>query len=86
MSTRYRLANETTRLGRVTEVHMGAAKGYKCPSCGFETDTSNCDECNAIVKWDDEVGGDAHCTGCKMAIYQTTCRECGDTFDLSHGR
>lgn len=30
--------------------------GYLCPSCGFDTDMTHCDDCNAIVKWDSEVG------------------------------
>lgn len=64
---------------------MGAVKGYKCPTCGYETDKSNCDKCNAIVKWDGKVHGSAHCTGCGRAIYKTTCRKCGVEFGLSHG-
>lgn len=64
---------------------MGNLKGYTCPSCGFHSDTSNCDECDAMVRWDDEVGGEAHCTGCGQEIYQTTCRKCRAKFDSSHG-
>lgn len=60
----------------------GPIVGYQCPSCGFDTDMTHCDDCNAVVKWDDEVGGTAHCTGCGREVYGITCRECGETFSL----
>ena len=60
----------------------GPIVGYQCPSCGFDTDITNCDDCDAIVKWDDEVGGTAHCTGCGREVTGITCRECGETFAL----
>jgi predicted RNA-binding Zn-ribbon protein involved in translation (DUF1610 family) len=33
----------------------GAIVGYKCPYCGFDTDITNCDKCDAVVKWDGKV-------------------------------
>jgi len=60
----------------------GPLVGYTWPNCEFDTDVTNCDACDAIVKWDDEVGGTAHCTGCGMEIIYMTCRECGERFSL----
>lgn len=61
---------------------MGNYVGYLCPNCGFDTDMAHCDDCHAPVRWDDEVGGKAHCTGCGREVYGTTCRKCGETFSL----
>ncbi len=64
------------------EYANGPVVGYQCPSCGFDTDTALCDDCNAVVKWDDKVGGTAHCTGCESEVYGIACKKCGDTFLL----
>lgn len=61
---------------------MGPIVGYQCPSCGFDTNVTNCDDCDAVVKWDNEVHGRAHCTGCGREVYGIKCRECGHTFSL----
>lgn len=60
----------------------GPVVGYTCRNCGFDTDITNCDECDAIVKWDDEDKVSAHCTGCGMEITYITCRKCGEGFSL----
>jgi len=60
----------------------GPVVGYTCPHCGFDTDITNCDLCDAVVKWDYEVGSTAHCTGCGIEINYITCRECGERFSL----
>jgi len=56
--------------------------GYTCPSCGFDTDITNCDICDAIVKWDNDERYTAHCTGCEIEITYITCRKCGEEFSL----
>ena len=61
---------------------MGPLTGYTCPSCDFDTDETNCDFCDAIVKWDDDERRSAHCTGCGREIYRITCRNCGHKFNL----
>lgn len=61
---------------------MGPVVGYMCPQCGFDTDVTNCDDCNAVVRWDREVHGRAHCTGCGREVTGVTCRKCGYTFSL----
>jgi hypothetical protein len=61
---------------------MGSVVGYTCPSCGFDTSVTNCDKCDAVVKWDSVVHGNAHCTGCGMAISMITCRKCSYKFNL----
>ena len=59
---------------------MGPRMGYTCPGCGFRTDTTNCDKCDGIVKWDDDRKRSAHCTGCRTNIVTITCRKCGRKF------
>lgn len=56
--------------------------GYTCPACGFDTDVTNCDACDGIVKWDNDLKMDAHCSGCGRTITDITCRECGAKFTL----
>ena len=60
----------------------GPLTGYTCPKCGFDTDITNCDECDAVVKWDDDDREVAHCTGCGAYVERITCRECGFKFNL----
>ncbi len=60
----------------------GPLVGYRCPKCSFDTDKTNCDDCNALVRWDNYVGGSAHCTNCGKYIGRITCRKCGHRFDL----
>jgi hypothetical protein len=61
---------------------MGKKVGYMCPSCGYDTDVTYCDHCDAVVEWDGEVHGRAHCTGCRREINGVTCRRCGHKFSL----
>jgi hypothetical protein len=58
----------------------GSDVGYTCYACGFETDVSNCDDCDGVIKWGSD--GDAYCTGCDQQIAVTTCRECGNRFQI----
>ena len=60
----------------------GPLVGYRCANCDFETDSTNCDVCDALVRWDNHVCGSAHCTGCGRYIGVITCRNCGHKFDL----
>jgi hypothetical protein len=60
----------------------GSLVGYTCPDCSFDTDFKNCDDCEALVKWDNSIGGSAHGAGCGTYIGRITCRNCGYKFDL----
>lgn len=60
----------------------GPKVGYQCPSCGFDTDKTYCDDCESIVRWDSSIGGSAYCTGCGREVYGITCRKCGYKFSL----
>jgi hypothetical protein len=61
---------------------MGGPAGYSCPNCDFDTDITNCDDCDAVVMWDDDDKETAHCSGCGQLIAVITYRECGYRFDL----
>ena len=62
---------------------MGNVMGYMCTSCGFDTDIANCDDCDAVLKWDGEPNQNSvHCTGCGQEITVITCRECGNKFSI----
>jgi primosomal protein N' len=60
----------------------GPNVGYKCLYCGFDTEVTNCDDCDAVVKWDNNSKRSAHCTGCGINIVRITCRKCGNKFNL----
>ena len=60
----------------------GPVAGYTCYNCDFDTDSANCDECDAVIKWDSDSKSSAHCTGCGQEIVRITCRKCGNRFSL----
>lgn len=63
-------------------MEQGPVLGYQCPACGFVTDKTHCDYCQGVVRWDDEVGGSAHCEHCGRKVHGITCRKCGESFAL----
>lgn len=60
----------------------GPIVGYKCPKCGFDTNQAHCDSCNAPLRWDKNIGGSAHCSGCGNSVTGIKCRKCGNRFSI----
>ncbi|MFZ4797714.1 MAG: hypothetical protein ACOYMA_09485 [Bacteroidia bacterium] len=55
---------------------------YECPKCGFEAESTHCDDCNGLVKWNNDTDRTAHCGSCKRAVFGIKCRGCGYRFSL----